>query len=107
VICDRCLHPIHDKTLDDVIDAAIALFGVTREVLTTDKTRRAAPARARLIAWYVAHERLGFSYPEIGDAFDRDHTSVLGGVRRIKALLETGAPGVAHRVDLLTEAVGA
>ena len=43
------------------------------------------PTRARMIAMLLARDLTGASYPEIGRAFCRDHTTVIYACRRIKA----------------------
>lgn len=43
---------------------------------------------ARHIAMYIARER-GYSFPEIGCAFKRDHSTVINGVRKIEKDLKT------------------
>ena len=48
-------------------------------------------ARIRQIAFYLCRTHTTRSLPEIGRAFDRDHTTVLHGVRRVASLRETDA----------------
>lgn len=55
--------------------------------LVLGRCRRRAVARARHLAWYVAHERCGYGYAGIGRLSERDHTSVLCGVKRVAATL--------------------
>ena len=49
-----------------------------------------SPRRARYIAWprqaamFLAHELTAKSYPQIGMVFDRDHTTVLSAIYRVK-----------------------
>jgi len=69
---------------------------VTRFFAVTDadldrRTRRVRMARIRQIAFYLCRNHTARSLPEIGRAFDRDHTTVLHGVRRIASLRETDA----------------
>lgn len=39
---------------------------------------------ARQVAFYMARSLLGLSHREIGDRFDRDHTTVGFGIRQVK-----------------------
>ncbi len=54
-----------------------------------DSSRRArSVARPRQIAMYLAKQLTTLSLPDIGRQFDRDHSTVLYGVRRIDKLME-------------------
>lgn len=46
-----------------------------------------AVARARQLVMYRAHRQHGFSLNQVGRVLDRDHSSVLCGVRRIEKLM--------------------
>lgn len=39
-------------------------------------------ARARFMVWCILHSPLQWSYPKIGQVFDRDHSTVVDGVQR-------------------------
>lgn len=41
--------------------------------------------RARFAAMAIARDYLGLSYPAIGRAFDRDHTSIINAMRKVDA----------------------
>lgn len=49
------------------------------------RSRRQLPARARMLAMYLARELTPLSLPQIGLYFDRDHTTVLHACRAIEA----------------------
>jgi chromosomal replication initiator protein len=72
-------------TIEQVQDAAAALFGVSRdELLARDRTPRIAFARQ--VAMYVAREVTDETLPAIGRGFGgRNHTTVLHAHRRIAA----------------------
>lgn len=74
-------------TMDDAINAGAEAFGLTRE----DILGRAQPQRIvrgrHAIAW-CAREYLKESFPRIGKALGRDHTTVMSSHRRAQALLE-------------------
>ncbi len=74
-------------TLDDAINAGAESFGLTRAEITG----RAQPqriVRARHAIVYCAREVLGESFPRIGKALSRDHTTVMSSYRRAQALIE-------------------
>ncbi len=54
------------------------------------KSRRTRVARPRQVAYFLAREILGASYPKIGKHFGgRDHSTIIHGVRRIRELCLT------------------
>jgi len=74
-------------TLDDAIAAGAEAFGLRLE----DMTARAQPqriVRARHAAVWCAREILKESFPRIGKALKRDHTTVMSSYRRAQALME-------------------
>lgn len=73
-----------------IIPAVAAAAGITsREILSERRERRAV--QARHAAMWLAREMSGYSYPAIGRAFRRDHTSVLYGVARTETRLARDA----------------
>ena len=74
--------------VDDIQKAVCAYFGVKLSELK-GKRRHRAVSFPRQIAMFLCRERLGTSYPEIGQRFGgKDHTTVISAVRKIAALLE-------------------
>ncbi len=74
-------------TLEDAIVAGAEAFGLTH----ADIVGRAQPqriVRARHAIVYCAREVLGESFPRIGKALSRDHTTVMSSYRRAQALIE-------------------
>jgi chromosomal replication initiator protein len=61
------------------------------------KDRHKSIAFARHVAMYLCKQRLKCSFPELGRAFgNRDHTTVISGVRKIEALRTSDAEVRAH-----------
>ena len=76
-------------TVDDVLQAVGVYFDLKRADLVGAGRQRkiAAP---RHMAMYIVRKLIGLSYPEIGEAFGgRDHTSIMHGVKKIEASIET------------------
>ena len=74
-------------TLEDAIAAGAEAFGLKLE----DMTGRAQPqriVRARHAVVWCAREVMKESFPRIGKALKRDHTTVMSSYRRAQALLE-------------------
>lgn len=60
-------------------------FGVpVSELLGRGRSKRLTHAR-HVAMWLVRHEDAGWSYPEIGRLFERDHSSVWDAVRSVEA----------------------
>lgn len=73
-------------TLRDIEAAVCARFGLTPQILRGPKKQRGI-ARPRQIAMYLAREMTALSYPRIAAWFNRDHTTVLFGERRVRQLM--------------------
>jgi len=91
-------------TMADVIVAGAAAFGISVDEVTC----RAQPqrlVRARHAIVYCAREELRESFPRIGKALHRDHTTVMSSYRRAQALLERDKP-FQDGVRRIREAIG-
>lgn len=92
-------------TIEEVQIAAASAVGLTRWDLL-DRGRNARTAKARTAAMVVARRLPGGpSYPELGRAFGRDHTTVLVQVRR-GVELERRDPWFADLVRQVERAAG-
>lgn len=70
-------------TIRDIQRAACELYGLTMEELLgrSSKWTVARPRQRAMLAWKLVS---GKSYPAVGRAFRRDHTTVISGVRKVK-----------------------
>jgi chromosomal replication initiator protein len=69
--------------LADIDWAVCAKFSITREqILGRDKRR--AICYPRFVAMLLAREMTGYSLPQIGRHYGRDHSTVYVGIRRIR-----------------------
>ena len=74
-------------TLEDAIDAGAEAFGLARaEIIGRAQPQRIVRARHAIV--YCAREVLAESFPRIGKALSRDHTTVMSSYRRAQALIE-------------------
>jgi chromosomal replication initiation ATPase DnaA len=48
------------------------------------RDRRRPFVEARQAVWLIAHDYLGYSYIALGDIYERDHTTVIAGCRRLR-----------------------
>lgn len=62
--------------------------------------------RARQIAMYLCRELTNRSFPQIGTAFDRDHTTVLHAHHKIARLIQTN-PQLAEEIAALRKLIEA
>lgn len=80
--------PVKKPTFLMLLDAVCEEAGVTEEEIFSD-TRAVRVFSSRHILFYLCRRLLETSYPAIGHRLNRDHTTVLYGVRRVTRLIET------------------
>jgi chromosomal replication initiator protein len=91
--------------LSEIVDAAAQEFGVERASLLSADRRRAV-TDARQVAMYLARELTAHSFTEIGRGIgNRDHTTAINAVKRIKAGLLTD-PALRASVENLFRRLG-
>ncbi len=79
--------PEHATSVEDIQRAVCEYFNIRLVDLKSHRRHRAV-SHPRMIAMYLARQRLGSSYPELGDRFGgKDHTTVINAVRKIDGLL--------------------
>lgn len=89
------------RIFEFVVDEVSVLTDVSvAEILGRRRTARIASAR--LLAYWVLSRHADLSYSAIGRLFDRDHSTILAGVRRHEAILRTDETAVADLRALLT-----
>jgi chromosomal replication initiator protein len=86
-----------------ILDETASYFGLTRADLVS-KNRSRPLTTARHVAMYLLRECTGLSLIKIGELFDRDHTTVLHGVKKIEMLMRDRAP-IFRQVQDLTRKV--
>ncbi len=85
----RSVLPCPDQatTVEDIQRAACEYFGIKIADIKSHRRHRAV-AMPRMIAMYLCRQRLGTSYPELGDRFGgKDHTTVMSAVRKISSIV--------------------
>lgn len=85
------------------IDAA-AVFGVSPIVVLRGRTRVRPVALARKFAYWLARETSDLPWTELGQAFGRDHSTLVVGTREIYQALDEGDLGVIEAVQLVLDA---
>ena len=70
-------------TLDDIIEKTAKYFGIKKdEILSSGRSKDIA--NARRLAMYLCREITQMSLPEIGAAFNKNHTTVLYSWSKVK-----------------------
>ena len=76
-------------TLGDIESAAAAFFGITAADIHSSR-RTKTVSTARMVAMFLARRHTQISYPEIGRATGKNHSSVVLAVQRMEKVLATG-----------------
>jgi chromosomal replication initiation ATPase DnaA len=88
-----------------VYDLDPAVMVPTEKRKGTARVGRNVPINdARAVAWLAMHQA-SFSYPDIGRRFNRDHGTVMSGVRRVRAKHEAGDPLVVEALAIAQAAM--
>lgn len=80
----------HHPAVVAISARVVALYGLESVELIFGRARSKTIAEARAVAMWAARLRLGWSYPELGRAFDRDHTTILSACDTVAIRLEFG-----------------
>ena len=99
----RAMIPNQDTatTVEDIQRIACGYFGIRLADLKSRRRHRAV-SFPRMVAMYVCRQRLGTSYPELGERFGgKDHTTVISAVRKIGGLVEAQDERVLGAVDAI------
>ena len=88
-------------TLQAIALATAATFNMAPALLK-EKSRLRKIARPRHIAFYLARELTNYSYPRIGQFFNKDHSTVIGGAENIANLI-LRKPSVLANVNRVRE----
>jgi chromosomal replication initiator protein len=98
--------PDHATTVEDIQRAVCDYFNIRLADLKSHRRHRAI-SFPRMVAMYLCRQRLGTSYPELGDRFGgKDHTTVMSAVRKIGGLLEREDEGTRTAVEAIERKLG-
>ncbi len=87
-------------SVEDIQQAVCGHFRLSNTDLLS-KDRHKSVAFARQVAMYLCRQRLKCSFPELGRAFDRDHSTVISAVRRVEAALKSSDHQVAAHLEAI------
>ena len=68
-----------------VVQAVLSVYGLSRKELKS-RTRTNNISQARFVAWHHMYKDLGMSLMEVGREFNRHHSDVIYGLKRIEKL---------------------
>ncbi len=99
-------NPDTATTVEDIQRVACTYFGIRLADLKSRRRHRAV-SFPRMIAMYICRQRLGTSYPELGERFGgKDHTTVISAVRKIGGLIEAQDERVLGAVGAIERKLG-
>jgi hypothetical protein len=81
------LPPLKVSDIPMIRQITATFFGLSPAVLLWPRSRLAGSIVPRQIAMYLAHDLTGASTDEIGEAFNRDRSTVIYSLRKLDALL--------------------
>ena len=87
----------HRATCRLVLELVSFHTGISQSLIL-GHNRTARIVRARHLAYLLAHEVTGMTFPQIAAAFDRDHTSIMHGAKQTLERID-----VDHELYVLTD----
>jgi chromosomal replication initiator protein len=88
-------------TVEDIQRAVCEYYSIRLADLKSHRRHRAV-SFPRMVAMYLCRQRLGTSFPELGDRFGgKDHTTVMSAVRKIDGLVKNEDPAVLNAVEAI------
>jgi chromosomal replication initiator protein len=88
-------------TVEDIQRAVCEYYSIRLADLKSHRRHRAV-SFPRMVAMYLCRQRLGTSFPELGDRFGgKDHTTVMSAVRKIDGLIKNEDPAVVNAVEAI------
>jgi chromosomal replication initiator protein len=102
---DLLPQPDADIPAQLILDETAAYFGLTRDDLVS-KSRSRPLTTARHVAMYLLRDCTGLSLIKIGEHFDRDHTTVIHGIKKVEMLMRDRAP-IFRQIQDLTRKIRA
>lgn len=94
--------------LPKIIEVSKVVSVITRVPLVDlyGERRTNKVSHARWIVWYIARNCLLKSYPAIGQCFNKDHTTVMHGVKQMQRMIDQNQGAAAHHVLEVKAALG-
>jgi chromosomal replication initiator protein len=88
-------------TVEDIQRAVCEYYSIRLADLKSHRRHRAV-SFPRMVAMYLCRQRLGTSFPELGDRFGgKDHTTVMSAVRKIDGLIKQEDSALINAVEAI------
>ncbi|MBK8171506.1 MAG: chromosomal replication initiator protein DnaA [Sandaracinaceae bacterium] len=98
--------PEHATSVEDIQQAVCKYFNIRLADLKSHRRHRAV-SYPRMVAMYLCRQRLGTSFPQLGELFGgKDHTTVLSAVKKIGGLVEKEDPKVRGELEAIERKLG-
>ena len=98
--------PEHAVSVEDIQTATCKYFSIRLADLKSHRRHRAV-SYPRMVAMYLCRQRLGTSYPQLGELFGgKDHTTVLSAVNKIGGLLKNEDPKLRGEIEAIERKLG-
>ncbi len=88
---------LRERDMLDLVREVCAAHHVTLGQVC-GRARHMSIAQARHAVWTIVRIRFGLSYPEIGELFGVDHTTVMQGVRKARPRVDAAQARAVMRV---------
>jgi chromosomal replication initiation ATPase DnaA len=93
----------HSRVVQEALVEVAAYWGLAADGLNEGRTTSQVDIRA--IAQWMLRERYGFSYPELGALFGKNHATVLHNVRRVTYFVAMQDRGEDNRLGRIARSV--
>lgn len=90
--------------IDDVLKAVASFFNVKVTDLKGSRRHRSV-SRPRQIAMYICRTNLNATYPEIGNQFNKDHSTAISAVSTVEKIMKND-PSVREAVEVIKRQLG-
>lgn len=88
-----------------IVGVVSRYYDVSVQLIRSD-IRQAWVVRPRQVIAYLCRQLAAFSYPQIGRALNKDHTSALSAVQRVQKLLADGDAQLAREIESIRSQLG-
>ncbi len=91
-------------SIEDVQKAVGSFFNIKIAELKGNRRHRSI-SRPRQISMYLCRKYLNATYPDIGNRFNKDHSTAISAIRNVEKLIETD-PSVREAIEAIKRQIG-
>jgi chromosomal replication initiator protein len=91
-------------SIDDVLKVISSFYSIKPSDLKSSRRSRSI-SRPRQIAMYICRNYLNATYPDIGNHFNKDHSTAIAAIRNVDKMIKTD-PSVKDAVDSIKRQLG-